>query len=107
MFESIASAILEHFIISFYYNESQLEFQFTPKARECFERKKIFSSFKALKDDENGILLEVNFDFDDELLNVIKAWIPYIKIIEPKELDIKLKDILKNYIKDSGKCCVY
>lgn len=60
-----------------------------------------------LKDDENGILLEVNFDFDDELLNVIKVWIPYIKIIEPKELDIKLKDILKNYIKDSGKCCVY
>ena len=48
-----------------------------------------------LKDDENGILLEVNFDFDDELLNVIKVWIPYIKIIEPKELDIKLKDILK------------
>ena len=60
-----------------------------------------------LKDDENGILLEVNFDFDDELLNVIKVWIPYIKIIEPKELDIKLKDILKNYIKDSGKCYVY
>ena len=53
-----------------------------------------------LKDDENGILLEVNFAFDDELLNVIKAWIPYIKIIEPKELDTKLKDILKNYIND-------
>ena len=78
-----------------------------PKARECFERKKIISSFKVLKDDENGNLLEVNFDFDDELLNVIKAWIPYIKIIEPKELDIKLKDILKDYIKDSGKCCAY
>ena len=78
-----------------------------PKARECFERKKIFSSFKVLKDDENGILLEVNFDFDDELLNVVKAWIPYIKIIEPKELDVKLKDILKDYIKDSGKCYVY
>ena len=60
-----------------------------------------------LKDDENGILLEVNFDFDDELLNVIKVWIPYIKIIEPKELDVKLKDILKDYIKDSGKCCAY
>ena len=60
-----------------------------------------------LKDDENGILLEVNFDFDDELLNVVKAWIPYIKIIEPKELDVKLKDILKDYIKDSGKRCAY
>ncbi|WP_180380406.1 hypothetical protein [Campylobacter devanensis] len=52
-------------------------------------------------------MLEVNFAFDDELLNVVKAWIPYIKIIEPKELDVKLKDILKDYIKDSGKCCAY
>ena len=68
-----------------------------PKARECFERKKIFSSFKVLKDDENGILLEVNFDFDDELLNVVKAWIPYIKIVEPKELNAKLKNSLLEY----------
>ncbi len=60
-----------------------------------------------LKDDKNRILLEVNFAFDDELLNLVKAWIPYVKIIEPKELDIKLKDILKDYIKDSDKCCAY
>ena len=72
----------------------------SPKAREYFERKQVFKSYKLIKDDENGILLEVNFAFDDELLNVIKAWIPYIKIIEPKELDIKLKNILKNYIND-------
>lgn len=55
-----------------------------PNAREYFERKKLFSSFKVLKDDNDGILIEVNFAFDDELLNVVKAWIPYIKIIEPK-----------------------
>ena len=42
----------------------------------------------------------MEFAFDDELLNIIKAWIPYMKIIEPKELDIKLKNILKNYIND-------
>ncbi|WP_236864114.1 WYL domain-containing protein [Campylobacter devanensis] len=174
MFENIASAILEHFVVSFYYNGSQriakpykfiniagvrylladekaklkhfalskiknceiIDKTFTPsniflkrieennikwlnasiktarilvlpEAMEYFERKKIFSSFKVLKDDKNGILLEVNFAFDDELLNVVKAWIPYIKIIEPKELDVKLKDILKDYIKDSGKCCAY
>lgn len=174
MFESIAGAILEHFIVSFYYNGSQriakpykliniagvwylladekaklkhftlskiknceiIDKTFTPsniflkrieennlkwlnasaktarilvlpKAREYFERKKIFSSFKVLKDDKNSILLEVNFAFDDELLDVVKAWMPYIKIIEPKELDVKLKDILKDYIKDSGKCYTY
>ena len=71
-----------------------------PKAREYFERKQVFKSYKLIKDDENGILLDVEFAFDDELLNIIKAWIPYMKIIEPKELDTKLKDILKNYIND-------
>ena len=70
-----------------------------PQAREYFERKKLFSSFKTIEDNEKGILLEVNFTFDDELLNVVKAWIPFIKIIEPKELDDKLKKILKDYIK--------
>ena len=167
MFESIAGAILEHFVISFYYNGSQrivkpyklintagvwyllgdekaklkhftlskiknyelTDETFTPsniflkrieennlkwlntstksarilvlpKAREYFERKQVFKSYKLIKDDENGILLDVEFAFDDELLNIIKAWIPYMKIIKPKELDIKLKDILRNYIND-------
>ncbi|MCI6564601.1 MAG: WYL domain-containing protein [Campylobacter sp.] len=68
-----------------------------PKAREYFERKNIFKSFKILKDDNNGILLEVRFAFDDELLNVVKAWIPYIKIIEPQELNAKLKNSLLEY----------
>ena len=68
-----------------------------PKEREYFERKNIFKSFKILKDDNNGILLEVRFAFDDELLNVVKAWIPYIKIIEPQELNAKLKNSLLEY----------
>ncbi|ARQ98510.1 transcriptional regulator [Campylobacter devanensis] len=167
LFELLSDAILEHCVISFYYNDSQrtikpyklintagvwyllgdekaklkhftlskiksykpLDQHFTPsntflkriesnnlkwfstslknakilvlpKAREYFERKQVFKSYKLIKDDENGILLDVEFAFDDELLNIIKAWIPYIKIIEPQELDTKLKDILKSYIND-------
>lgn len=68
-----------------------------PKAREYFERKNLFKSFKILKNDNDGILLEVCFAFDDELLNVVKAWISYIKIIEPQELNTKLKNSLLEY----------
>ena len=68
-----------------------------PKAREYFERKNLFKSFKILKDDDNGILLEVRFTFDDELLNVVKSWIPYIKIVEPQELNAELKNSLLEY----------
>nr|WP_321428123.1 WYL domain-containing protein [uncultured Campylobacter sp.] len=70
-----------------------------PQARAYFERKKAFGEFKRLKDDESGILIEVEFSFDDELLNLVKAWIPYVKIIAPKELNSKLKKLLQGYIK--------
>ena len=70
-----------------------------PVARAYFERKKAFGEFKRLSDDERGILIEVKFAFDDELLNLVKAWIPYVKIIEPKPLNAKLKKLLEGYIK--------
>ena len=70
-----------------------------PVARAYFERKKVFVEFKRLSDDERGILIEVKFAFDDELLNLVKAWIPYVKIIEPESLNAKLKKLLEGYIK--------
>lgn len=71
-----------------------------PKARVYFERKKAFENFKVIKDDKNGILIETKYAFDDELLNVVRAWIPYIKVIEPIELRDKLKEGLEKYLKD-------
>ena len=44
-----------------------------PQAREYFERKQVFKSYKLIKDDENGILLDVEFAFNNELLKIIKA----------------------------------
>ena len=84
-----------------WYNQSSQKAQILilPAARAYFERKKAFGEFKRLSDDERGILIEVNFAFDDELLNLVKAWIPYVKIIEPKSLNAKLKKLLEGYIK--------
>ncbi|MCI6340920.1 MAG: WYL domain-containing protein [Campylobacter sp.] len=84
-----------------WYNQSSQKAQILilPVARAYFERKKAFGEFKRLSDDERGILIEVKFAFDDELLNLVKAWIPYVKIIEPKPLNAKLKKLLEGYIK--------
>lgn len=84
-----------------WYNQSSQKAQILilPVARPYFERKKAFGEFIKLKDNEEGILVEIEFAFDDELLNLVKAWIPYVKIIEPKSLNAKLKELLKGYIK--------
>lgn len=81
-------------------NSKKARILIAQKAREYFERKKAFGEFKRINDDENGILIEVEFAFDDELLNLVKAWIPYVKVVEPKELNDKLKNLLKEYIQE-------
>nr|WP_269474134.1 hypothetical protein [Campylobacter cuniculorum] len=38
--------------------------------------------------------------FLNEILNIIKQWIPYIKILSPKYLQIKLNELLKQYLEN-------
>ena len=42
--------------------------------------------------------LSINVSFDDEILNLVKQWIPYIEILKPFELQEKLEDVLKKYL---------
>lgn len=70
------------------------------KAKEYFFRKNILSNFELIDEDEKNYILKVKFAYDDEILNVIKQWIPYIKISKPLKLKEKLNEILKDYLKD-------
>ena len=37
----------------------------------------------------NTLLYLLNVSFDDEILNIVKQWIPYIEILKPVELQSK------------------
>ena len=43
-------------------------------------------------------VVSTNVSFDDEILNIVKQWIPYIEILKPVELQEKLEDVLKKYL---------
>ena len=43
-------------------------------------------------------VVSTNVSFDDEILNIVKQWIPYIEILKPIELQKKLEDVLKKYL---------
>ncbi len=70
------------------------------KAKEYFFRKNILNNFELIDEDEQSYILKVYFSYDDELLNVVKQWIPYIKIEKPFELKEKLDSILKDYLEN-------
>ncbi|EJH2500246.1 WYL domain-containing protein, partial [Campylobacter coli] len=70
------------------------------KAKEHFFRKNILNNFELIDEDEQSYTLKVYFSYDDELLNVVKQWILYMKIEKPFELKEKLDSILKDYLEN-------
>ncbi|MBZ7964913.1 MULTISPECIES: helix-turn-helix transcriptional regulator [Campylobacter] len=68
-------------------------------AKEYFFRKKVLSNYKIIDENEKSYILNAKISYDDEILNLVKQWIPYIKIISPIKLKTKLENILKAYLK--------
>ncbi len=67
-------------------------------AKEYFLRKKVLSNMKIIDQTNEYFIVSTNVAFDDEILNIVKQWIPYIRIVSPLELQNKLQDTLKNYL---------
>ncbi|HJE02624.1 MAG TPA: WYL domain-containing protein [Aliarcobacter thereius] len=68
-------------------------------AKEYFLRKKVLQNMKMIENKDEYFIVSTNIAFDDEILNIVKYWLPYIQIIKPLELQKKIEDILKDYLK--------
>ncbi len=67
-------------------------------AKEYFLRKEILPNKKLLEQNDKYFTISTIVSYDDEILRVVKYWLPYIKIIEPIYLQKKLNKILEEYI---------
>ena len=68
-------------------------------AKEYFLRKKVLANMKIIEETSEYFIVSTKIAFDDEIINLVKYWIPYIEIISPNDLVEKLNNILNSYIK--------
>lgn len=80
-------------------NSKEVFLQIKNSAKDYFLRKKVLSNMKIIEQNEEYFVVSTNVSFDDEIINIVKYWIPYIKIISPIELKDKLHKVLENYLK--------
>ncbi len=67
---------------------------------EYFKRRKVIANQSILKELEDGsLLVSCKVSFDEEILKIVRYWIPNVEIISPDSLEKKLKNSLNNYIK--------
>lgn len=86
--------------INWFSNESkEVHLKIDNNAKEYFLRKKVLSNMKILEETSEYFIVSTKIAFDDEIINLVKYWIPYIEIISPNDLAKKLNDILNSYIK--------
>jgi predicted DNA-binding transcriptional regulator YafY len=64
-----------------------------------FENKKFLPSQKIIDRLENGnLLLSFLVTQELEIEELIKKWLPYLKVVEPLSLDEKIKSDIKKYL---------
>ena len=63
-----------------------------------FENKKYLKSQEEKKQDDGSLLVSFKVTQEMEIEELIKRWIPFVKVIEPKSLKQKIKDDLVRYL---------
>ena len=69
------------------------------EAMSYFKRKKFLPNFKIISEDKDKIILSTEVAYDDEILRVVKYWLPFIKIKEPEYLRVKFEKLLEEYLR--------
>lgn len=71
------------------------------KAWDYFSRKNTLANQIVLEKNSEYITISTKISFDDEILNIVKSYIPYICIISPLSLKEKLELQLHDYLKNN------
>ena len=73
-------------------------------AKEYFFRKDTLANKQILEQNSEYFTISTKVSYDDEILKIVKYWIPYIKIVSPLYLQEKFNNILKDYIETTRSC---
>jgi predicted DNA-binding transcriptional regulator YafY len=76
----------------------EVTLQIDIKVAEYFLRRKLLPNQKILEQNDNYITLSTKVSYEEEILKVVRYWIPNIKILEPISLQEKLEKVLRNYL---------
>ena len=68
------------------------------KVSKFFIQKPISTTQTILKEDDSKITISVMATSDFEIIPIVKSWIPFIKVISPSRIDVKVKEEAKKFL---------
>jgi predicted DNA-binding transcriptional regulator YafY len=96
--EEIVKNIEEHRGTWFTQNHIEVILEVDASVSNYFLRRDLLPNQTTLEETEEGLILSTQVAYDEEILKVVRYWIPHIKITSPLYLQEKLEKSLKNYL---------
>ena len=81
-------------------NKLKVILEIDSSVAEYFLRRELLPHQVVLKQTKKKLTVQTTVAYDEEILKIVRYWIPNIKIIEPFELDEKLREGLSTYLQE-------
>ena len=79
--------------------ESEVVLEIKSEAMDYFKRKEFLPNYQIKHEDSDKIIISTLVAYDDEILRVVKYWLPFIRILEPASLRENFERLLRDYLK--------
>ena len=79
-------------------NSIKVRLEIDSRVSEYFLRRELLPHQIILKQTPEKLVVQTEVAYDDEILKIVRYWIPHIKIIEPLYLDELLRNELNLYL---------
>lgn len=76
----------------------KITLQVDKRAKEYFLRRELLPHQTIIEENDENLVLTTKVTYEDEILSVVRYWMPHIKILKPTHLQEKLIEDLKTYI---------
>lgn len=79
-------------------NTFEVTLQINASVSEYFFRRALLPNHKVIEQNDDYLILSTKVSYEEELLSIVKYWIPHIKILTPIELQTKFEGALQDYL---------
>ena len=100
--KNVIETLKDHNGVWFTQNHIEVVLEIDTSVAEYFLRRELLPSQKTIESTEEMLVLSTQVAYEEEILKVVRYWIPHITIRSPHHLQEKLEESLQNYLNKSS-----
>ena len=96
--DKVSKIIQDDDNVWFTQNQIEVILEVDKSVSDYFIRRKILPNQTIIEDTQDKLIVSTKVSFDEEILKIVRYWIPNVRIVSPTNLQEKLEATLKEYL---------